>query len=360
MLADPEDLSAQENGPNSKLILTNEIPSGQVLAENDFVYQGNMFSNSKQRQNCATLLSSPEKVDYTDSEDLKDDEPKVFVEEKKQTKKTRKARSNRRGKNKTKDRVSVERRDFSPPEVVLPLSPDPENTLVPVQIAPSVPRRLEGQKKSRPETPGKAKPVFGYEDLQFELSEGTLPSPMLPSIESDGAEAGSFSMRRNAMGPGAGRPQSGKRPSRRDEPRGYSELPDLSEEASLHDRQPDDAQLAGPVLYPQIFPKEMPKRSKKKLHGSFVSPPKTLGAPKAKPPSRTVGKTLPKAGVKPPKPDAGGKTLGEAEPEMFDKSLTFGSGGFSPVQTLGDLMCAETGEQKIKIPKSNLPKRKNK
>lgn len=349
--ADPEEMSAQENRLNSKLILTNEIPCGEAMAGDDFQYGGEKFSNSKRRQGSDALLSSPEKIEYINFEDVRDEEPKGYFEEKRKTSKARKARNKQ--KKKTKSRYAIEKRDFSPPEPLDPLPrPVPEKVLSPTPIALSVPGKFRDSKNTSFKRNSKEGFKHGYEDLQFELSESMQPCPMLPSIESDGAKTRSFPMKRNEMSP-----EPEKMLKRKEEPKGYSELPDLSEEVPVQD-EPADAKVVDLAQYLQIVPRAMPKRGKKKLPSGFVSPSRTFGAPDAKPLS-AVGKTQIQACKKAPHFDAS-KTLGKLESELFDKSPTIGPGGFSPTQNMGDLMCTKTSGQKIEVPESNLPKRKNK
>ncbi|KAK9171055.1 putative integral membrane protein [Cryptosporidium meleagridis] len=343
---DPEDFSIQEKQLNSKLILVNEIPSGEVMYAKNFSYEGEQHSNNKKKENA--LLSTPDQIEYNDFEDLKKDEIIEFSEEKNMNKLIKKKKDNKNAKRKTKHKKILEKQDFSSPKLSpIPLkteSPqilEPKNSLDRFQNSPTIPIGCKVKNKALQKKYSKDYLKYGYDDLQFEIEENTPLSPTLPSITS--------SMENNLLKEGTSYNSSltlklGKTPKKRDY-EGYSELLDISGENSEGGNIP----VTKDTQFLQIIRHKMPKRSNKKL-GSFINP--NLLSTKNMLRSETSSKTL-----------VSNKDKGyyECFSEIFESSGTKSCEQTACIK-IGDLICIPQNDnaKKIDVPKSNLPKRKNK
>ncbi|KAH8583346.1 integral membrane [Cryptosporidium sp. chipmunk genotype I] len=367
---DPEDLSIQENQLNSKLILANEIPSGAVLGEKNFSYEGERHSNNKRKGNA--LLSSPGQIEYLNVEDLDRDEPRKFFEENKVNKtRNTKKKDNKNINRKVKVKKIVEKQDFSPPELNLiplqletPLSRNPEERLNEVQNLLSIPIGYKEKNKTLPKKYGKEYNKYGYDDLQFEISENTPLNPTLPTIESN-AQSSNFSKKATKKNSSLS-VKLKKKPLKKGESEGYSELLNITDENSVNH---DDIQIIGDTQFLQTIQHKMPKRSIKKLPymsnlknlGTGSPHKKTESSPKSKLLS-TKKMLLNDASSKIPILNRN-KDSDECYSEIFEScsikylepNADFKIGGLMRIPQND-----ESSGEKIKIPKSNLPKRKNK
>lgn len=329
---DPEDLSIQEKQLNSKLILVNEIPSGEIMYAENFSYEGEQHSNNKRKEN--ELLSTPEQIEYFNFEDLKKDETKKFSDEKNMKLNTKK-KDNKNVKGKTKHKKILEKEDFSSPK----LSPEPKNRLDRFQNSLTIPIGCKDKNKTLPKKYSKEYLKYGYDDLQFEIDESISLNPTLPSITSN--------MQNNLLKEGASYNSSLtlklKKTLKKRDSEGYSELFDIPSENSEDGNIP----ITRDTQFLQIIQHKMPKRSNK-----------TLGSP-IKPKLLNTKDML--------RSEASSETLvldrnkgsDECYSEIFESSGTKNCEQTACVK-IGDLICApQNNVKKIRVPKSSLPKRKN-
>ncbi|KAJ1615001.1 putative integral membrane protein [Cryptosporidium canis] len=356
--ADPEELSNQENKLSSKLILTNEIPSGELMAENDFVYEGEKFSNSKLKN--AALLYTPEQLEYNSTDDLKDDEPKELRGESKKKKKTKKKKPRKHKTKKAKSQATPQKNDFSPPvldfspkELASPSDINLQKGVKSIESISKTPQNPNGKKESTSKGHLRKGNKCGYDELLFELSENNELSSIPPPEEIVLPKALSTNENKAITGKGF---NMKKIPLRKKEPEGYSELLDIADENSALNEEAIPVIGDTPLL--QIAQKQMPKRSRKKPVSNIVQnnysdthKSKGLDAPTLLSPTDTLqvnNKDVPAAGA-----------TSEISTEIFDSSDTSIIGNSVSAQKLGALMHANPSEVKLNIPASNLPKRKN-
>ncbi|KAL5367103.1 putative integral membrane protein [Cryptosporidium parvum] len=329
---DPEDLSIQEKQLNSKLILVNEIPSGEIMYAENFSYEGEQHSNNKRKEN--ELLSTPEQIEYFNFEDLKKDETKKFSDEKNMKLNTKK-KDNKNVKGKTKHKKILEKEDFSSPK----LSPEPKNRLDRFQNSLTIPIGCKDKNKTLPKKYSKEYLKYGYDDLQFEIDESISLNPTLPSITS--------SMQNNLLKEGASYNSSLtlklKKTLKKRDSEGYSELFDIPSENSEDGNIP----ITRDTQFLQIIQHKMPKRSNKRL-GSPIKPKllNTKDMLRSEASSETL--VLDR-----------NKGSDECYSEIFESSGKKNCEQTACVK-IGDLICApQNNVKKIRVPKSSLPKRKN-
>ncbi|TRY50161.1 putative Secreted Protein [Cryptosporidium tyzzeri] len=329
---DPEDLSIQEKQLNSKLLLVNEIPSGEIMCAKNFSYEGEQHSNIKRKENA--LLSTFEQMDYSNFEEPKKDEIKKFSEEKNMKLNTKK-KNNKNVKEKTKHKKILEKQDLSSPK----LSPEPKNRLDRFQNSLTIPIGCKDKNKTLPKKYSKEYLKYGYDDLQFEI-ENTSLNPTLPSITT--------SMQNNPLKEGASYNSNLtlklKKTLKKRDSEGYSEPFDIPSENYEDSIIP--ITIDTPFL--QIIQHKMPKRSNKKLGSPIKS--KLLNT-KDMLRSEASSKTL---------VSDRNKDSDECYSEIFESSGTKNCEQTACVR-IGDLICAPQNDivKKINVPKSNLPKRKN-
>ncbi|KAF7456022.1 putative integral membrane protein [Cryptosporidium felis] len=173
---DPEDLSIEEKKLNVKPIITNEIPSGEILGEKNFSYEGEMFSSKK--RDGMPILPSPEQFDYVNIDDLIEEKPILFQEEVNKS-----GRVKCKVKRKDASIESKEPTEFSLPEFdSQPLELKPKEFPTSKRKSKKLPIHSKSPKKSRKKA-AKTQQYFGYSELKFENSgsPGSEPSPVLPT-----------------------------------------------------------------------------------------------------------------------------------------------------------------------------------
>lgn len=362
--AEPEELSNQENQLNSKLIITNEIPSGMIFSEKNFSYEGRQYSNNK-----SVLLTSPEQIEYYNFEDTDKDEPKVLFEQKNKVKKSRNVkRKGKKNMRKIKNKKVLEKQEFSPPELDFDqlelkssLNSNSGKKLGKVQNLLNIPKNPKDEKKILSKKYIKY-PKYGYDDLQFEITENDLSIPILPSIET-GKQIRSASMIKEIDESSESSFQS-KKSSEKREPEGYTELLDIEKDNPADEH----IQIIGDNNFSQITMQKMPKRSIRDTIHKFNT--QTLNNyPSFKKSEDTSG--LNSSNTKEVLHNSGSgkifksnenKVLNECCSEIFEScEVTCETNAGSRIK---DLLCIprvdNSSGEKINIPKSNLPKRKNK
>ncbi|OII73792.1 uncharacterized protein cubi_03590 [Cryptosporidium ubiquitum] len=359
---EPEELSIQENELNSKLILTNEIPSGIIMSEKNFSYEGEQHSNNKKKN--SVLLTTPEQIEYLNFEDLDEDGARELREENK-TKKTRskKKKGKKNIKKKTKNRKVVEKQDFSPPEL----------DFIPLKLESSLnigsEKKFKERKKNSSKKYAKEYPQHGYDDLQFEISENTPFISTLPSIESAG-RISNIPMKKSTEKDTSSSFQSKKKPLKKKEPKGYSELLDIEENSA--NSKYNDIQIIEEIPILQLAQQKMPKRNNKKptynlnsqnlSNGSLLEKLEDNSEPKLSHTKKNLhnapSKTLSNEISIPSKHEI----LDECNSEIFENcSIANSEETTNPkIRDLLHIPQIDENTEKINIPKSNLPKRKNK
>ncbi|KAK6590698.1 coiled coil [Cryptosporidium xiaoi] len=175
---EPEELSLEENRDKLKQIITNEIPKGELLAENNFKYEGEMFSNNYLNRKTYYLDQNP--IQHVDVEDFIEKELETSSEfEKIKPKSTNKESQKKQKKHKKKKQKKIE---FSPPQIdsskfsesLLKLNDEEKKEKKPTQVT---------KDKSLHKTKGKMPLEFGYSELDFEMIESPSATPILPSVQ---------------------------------------------------------------------------------------------------------------------------------------------------------------------------------
>ncbi|KAH7647885.1 coiled coil [Cryptosporidium bovis] len=175
---EPEELSLEENRDKLKQIVTNEIPKGELLAENNFKYEGEMFSNNYLNRKTYYLDQNP--IQHVDVEDFIEKEFDTSSEfEKIKSKSTNKESRKKQKKHKKKKPKKIE---FSPPQIdssnfsesILKLNDEDKKEKKPTQVT---------KDKSLHKPKSKMPLEFGYSELDFEMMESPSATPILPSVQ---------------------------------------------------------------------------------------------------------------------------------------------------------------------------------
>ncbi|KAH8740624.1 hypothetical protein FG386_002206 [Cryptosporidium ryanae] len=175
---DPEELSMEENRDKLKQIVTNEIPKGELLSDNNFKYEGEIFSNNYIDRKTYYLDQDP--IQYVDVED--------FIEKEVNTTndiegiKSSNAKNSRKKIKRHMKKKKSRKTEFSPPQIKVSEFnndlPDSGDKMSELNKSSRVALSKNSQMKLKDKTPSE----FGYSELDFVL-ETPSATPILPSVQ---------------------------------------------------------------------------------------------------------------------------------------------------------------------------------